>query len=206
MYLVTGYKNFFGLKELQIKMSSSLNVSNSSAKPEEFNLSDTEVVVDSEGENWFKRSHVGNFLGLPQIEKLLVGLDKSEIPVRKDFDPSHTTDTGWPRPKDHQNETDKFLSVFGVRYVIVNSQKDKGKALKKYILKDIVPRRFDARIEEIQEKHRQAIEEKDAAISLLNDDLKNREYDNKALQAQKDVYKDQLQNVKISLPIFGHVM
>ena len=73
---MTGYKIFFSLKELQIKMSSSLNVSNGSAKPEEFNLSDIEVVVDSEGENWFKRAHVGNFLGLPQIEKLLVGLDK----------------------------------------------------------------------------------------------------------------------------------
>ena len=36
-------------------------------------------------------------------------------------------------------------------YVIVKSKKDKGKALKEYILKDIVPRGFDARIEEIQE-------------------------------------------------------
>ena len=37
------------------------------------------------------------------------------------------------------------------------------------------------------------IEEKDAAIALLNDDLKNREHDVVALQAQRDVYKDQLQ-------------
>ena len=58
-------------------------------------------------------------------------------------------------------------------YVIVNSEKDKGKALKDNILKNIVPLEFDARIEEIQEKHQQAIEEKDAAIALLNDDLKN---------------------------------
>ena len=28
---------------------------------------------------------------------------------------------------------------------------------------------------------------------MLNDDLKNREYENVALQAQRDVYKDQLQ-------------
>ena len=59
-------------------------------------------------------------------------------------------------------------------YVIVNSQKDKGKALRKHILKDIVPRGFYARIDEIQEKHRRAIEEKNATIALLNDDLKNR--------------------------------
>ena len=43
------------------------------------------------------------------------------------------------------------------------------------------------------EAHRQVIEEKDAALALLNDKLKNREHDNVALQAQRDVYKDQLQ-------------
>ena len=42
----------------------------------------------------------------------------------------------------------------------------------KPILKDIVPRGFDAKIEGIQEKHRQAIEKKDTTITLLNDDLK----------------------------------
>ena len=69
-------------------------------------------------------------------------------------------------------------------YVIVNSRKDKGKALKEHILKDIVPSGFDARIEEIQEKHQRAIEEKDATIALLNDDLKNREYENVRLQSK----------------------
>ena len=67
-------------------------------------------------------------------------------------------------------------------YVIGNSKKDKGKALKDHILKDIVPRGLDARIKEIQKKHQQAIEEKDATIPLLNDDLKNREYENVGLQ------------------------
>ena len=45
----------------------------------------------------------------------------------------------------------------------------------------------------MKEDHQQAIEEKNAAIALLNDDLKNREHDHVALQAQRDVYKDQLQ-------------
>ena len=43
------------------------------------------------------------------------------------------------------------------------------------------------------EAHRQVIEEKDAALVLLNDNLKNREHDHVALQAQRDVYKYQLQ-------------
>ena len=45
----------------------------------------------------------------------------------------------------------------------------------------------------MQEKYRQAIEEKDAAIALLNDDLQNRDnqiqaiqYENVTLQAQRD--------------------
>ena len=173
--------------------SSLLNVPNVSNKSEEFSLKDIEVLVDSEEQNWFKWVLVEKFLGLFQTEKSLVGLDKCEIRARNDFDPTHTTATGWSRPKDHQNKTDKFLSVFGVKYVIIKSQKDKVKALKKHILKDILPRGFDARIEEIQEKHRPAIEEKDAAPALLNDDLQNREYDNVALQAQRDVYMDQLQ-------------
>ena len=45
----------------------------------------------------------------------------------------------------------------------------------------------------MKEDHQQAIKEKDAAVALLNDDLQNLEYDNVALQAQKDVYQAQLQ-------------
>ena len=54
--------------------------------------------------------------------------------------------------------------------------------LKDHILKDIVPRGLDARIEEIQKKHQQAIEERDATLSLLDDDLKNCKYENVGLQ------------------------
>ena len=69
-------------------------------------------------------------------------------------------------------------------YDIVNSKKDKGKALKDHILKDIVPRGCVVKIEEIQKKHQQPIEEKDPAIALFNDDLKNREYENLGLQGE----------------------
>ena len=70
-------------------------------------------VVDSEEQNWFKRAHVETFLGLSQIEKLLVGLDKCEIRVRKDFDPTYTTATGWSGPKDQQNKTDNSSRSLG---------------------------------------------------------------------------------------------
>ena len=55
-------------------------------------------------------------------------------------------------------------------------------------------------LEITNEAHQQTIEDKDAAIALMNDDLQDRDnqiqaikYDNVALQAQRDVYKDQLQ-------------
>ena len=50
---------FFDQNEIKIKVSSFLNVSNGSSKSEELSLNDIEVLVDSEGENWFKRAHVG---------------------------------------------------------------------------------------------------------------------------------------------------
>ena len=73
MYLVTRYKNFLTQKEQQIKMSSLLNVSNTSSKSEEFNLKDIEVLVDSEEQIWFKQAHFGKFLGLENIRTSLNG-------------------------------------------------------------------------------------------------------------------------------------
>ena len=137
-------------------MSSVLNVSSGSSKSEEFNLNNIEVLVDSEEENWFKRVHIEKFLGLKHNDTSVGGLDKCEMPNRNDINTTPYDTGGWPEPKDHQNKTDKFLSVFGIMYVIIKSEKDKGKALK-HILKDIVPRGLDARTGEIQGKHQQSI-------------------------------------------------
>ena len=87
------------------------------------------------------------------------GQEKCEILTRQELIPTQYGTPGLSGPKDKQNKMDKFLSIFGVKYVNVNSQKDKDKALKEHILKDNVPRGFDARIEEIQGQHQQAIEE-----------------------------------------------
>ena len=126
--------------------------------------------------NWFKWLHIGQYLGIAPIITSTTKLSEEDIrslaflkggfvariPPRED-------------PQDH----DIFILLTGALYVTVNSKKDKGKALNKHIMKHIVSRRFDAKTEEIQEKHRQATEEKDAAIALLHDGLKNREYENK---------------------------
>ena len=153
-------QKIFELKKLEIKMSSVLSVSNDSSKSEEFSFKDMEALVDSEEQNWSKRAHVETFLGLSHIDTAVDGLDKCEMLARNDIEATPHGTGVWSGPKDHQNKKDKFLSVFGVMYIIIKSQKDKGKALKKHILKDIVPGGFNAKIEEIQGKHRQTLKKK----------------------------------------------
>ena len=80
-------------------------------------------------------------------------------------------------PKEDAEDHDLFISLTGVLYVIVNSWKDKGKALKEHILKDLVSRGFDARTEDIQEDHQQTFEE-------LNNQIQAIQYKNIDLQGE----------------------
>ena len=159
MYLVSGYKKFFDLKELKNKMSSFWNVFNDSTKPKEFSIKDIEMLVDNKEQNWFKRAHVGNCLGLVHIHRSTARLADKDHKYRASLKAEGGChDSAIPR--EDAQDLDIFNSLTGALYVVVNSQKDKGNTLKKHILKEIVPRGFDVRIEEIQEKHQQAIEEK----------------------------------------------
>ena len=83
-------------------------------------------------------------------------------------------------------------------YVIVNSKKDKGKALEEHILKYKVPRGLIQKLKILQVVFRplslkmkknakpinKPLKKKDATIALLNDDLKNRAYENVGLQGE----------------------
>ena len=125
------------------------------------------MFVDSKEQNWFKRDKVGIFLGREDIRTSLNCLEKYEMLTRQELVPVLGTTPDWSGSKDHQDKTDEFLSVFGVMYLIVNSRKDKGKALKEYILREIAPRGFDTRTEEIQEQHRQTITGHDNQIQAI---------------------------------------
>ena len=74
---MTGYKNFLTQKEQQI-MSSLLNVSNDSSKPEEFSLKDIEVLADNKEQNWFKRAHIGRYLGIARTTTSTSKLPKED--------------------------------------------------------------------------------------------------------------------------------
>ena len=99
-----------------------------------------------------------------------------EMLRRQEFEQIRRTSQSLSGPKDQQNKTDKFLSVYVVMYVIVNSQKDKGKTFREHIVKAIVPRGFDARLAEIQEEHQLDITDRDNQVQDI-------QYENVALQA-----------------------
>ena len=81
-------------------MSSLLSVSNGSSKSEEFSLKDIEVFVDSEEQNWFKRAHMGKFLGIENIRTSLNDLENCEMLTRQELVPTRRSTLGWPGPKD----------------------------------------------------------------------------------------------------------
>ena len=93
-----------------------------------------------------------------------------------------------------KNPHDVFINLDGSIEMAVQSKKPKAAALVKWLSKkgvEKIPEEHQKAITDCDNQiqaHQQAIEEKDATISFLNDDLKNREYENVALQAQKDVY------------------
>ena len=92
--------------------SSLLDVSNDAR--EEFSLKDIEMFGDNEEQNWFKRVHVGKFLGPEDIRTPLNDLEKCEMLTINAFDPTQSIALGWHGPKDQKNKTYKFFSVFGV--------------------------------------------------------------------------------------------
>ena len=81
---------------------------------------------------------------------------------------------------------DYYINEEGRHELVFGSQKPKAKDFRKHCcnvmfpqirqqLADKMKKDHQLAIEEFQGQHQQAIEEKDATIALLNDDLKNRE-------------------------------
>ena len=78
-------------------MSSLLNVCVSS-ESEEFSLKFIEVLVDSRDQNWFKRVHVGKFLGIENIRTSVNDLEKCEMLTRQELVPTRRSTLPWPGP------------------------------------------------------------------------------------------------------------
>ena len=110
----------------------------------------------------------------------------------------------------HSQPNTILLKEPGLYCFLLRCKRDEAELLMKWVVETVLPREVQKlasvikgkdnqiqahknKILRFNEDHQRAIEEKDTTIALLNDDLKNCEHDNVALQAQKDLYKKQLQ-------------
>ena len=91
------------------------------------------------------------------------------------------------RPKDSRKD-DYYINEEGMYEIVFSSQQPKAKDFRRHCCNVLFPHAWQQLTNKMKEGHQQAIEEKDATTALLNDDLQNCEYENVALQVQKDVY------------------
>ena len=121
--------------------------------------------MNGEEQHWFKRAHVGTFLGLANIYRSTVKLanedQKTRVLLQAKGDYHIMTS-----PREDAQDHDILIPLNVVLYIIVNSRKGKGKTLKKHILQ--------------------------ANIDLKNQ-IQAIQHENVAFQAQRDVYQNQLQ-------------
>ena len=109
----------------------------------------------------------------------------------------------WPKKS---QPDDYYINEENMYELLFSSQQPKAKDFRRHYCNVLFPHVRQQLLNKMKEDHQQAIEEKDATIALLTDDLKYREHDNVALQVQRDVYKERFQNVKTPLPILGQTM
>ena len=147
-----------------------------------------ETLFDEQNQSLFKTADLGKYLGIEDIKN-----NFKDFPLHYTRPRSGLEGVGLtPSLRKTKNPHDIFINLDGSIEMAVRSKKPKAVALVKWLNKK--------GIEKIQEEHQQVIEEKDAALALLTDDLQSRDnqiqaikYENVALQAQKDVYQAELQ-------------
>ena len=169
-----------------------------------------ETLFDEQNQPLFERADLGKCPGLENIKNNLKDL------------PSHNTRLRLDLERDSQasplGRMKNPINLDGSIEMAIRSKKPIAVALVKWLSKKDVEKIQEEHqqaieekdnqikaLEHTNEKHQQCIEEKDTTIALLNDDLKNREHDNVALQGQRDAYKKH-KNPKTSLPILKNVM
>ena len=95
-----------------------LNVSyDPGSRPGEFSLKDIEVLVDNKEQNWFKRTHIGRYLGIARIITSTTKLSEEDKRSRTFLQTEEGCHIMNPPRKDAQDH-DIFLSEAGALYVL----------------------------------------------------------------------------------------
>ena len=129
-------------------------------------------MIDCDNKPWFKRAHVGAFLGLEDIRTSVRNLEGDEFCTREQLGHRHIMPGNFKG-----QDQDVFLSIYGVMHVIINSRKERGKELKEFIFKDIIPRGLNEKIKQLQEDHQLAITDRDNKTQAI-------QYENVSLQGE----------------------
>ena len=87
------------------------------------------MLVDSEEQNWFMREHIGRYLGIAPIIASTSKLSEEDIRSRAFLQVQGGIRSMHPAREDAQDHA-IFISLTGALFVIINSQKDKGKHLR----------------------------------------------------------------------------
>ena len=119
-----------------------------------------EILYDEQSQPWFKRADLGRYLGIVKVKNSM-HIPSHFMCKRQDIEGDCCT-VPLGRVK---NSHDVFVNLDGAIYIATNSKKEKAAALISWLVKKGV--------EKLQEEHQIQIEEKDAAIALLNDYLED---------------------------------
>ena len=114
---------------------------------------------------------------------------------------SETKPADWPIDP---QKYDIYTNEEAIHEIVFSSQQPKAKDFRRHCCNVLLPHVREQlakkKKNKMKEHHEQAIEEKDAVITLMNDDLQDRDnqiqaikYENVALQAKRDVYQAELQ-------------
>ena len=174
-------QKIFDQKELQIKMSLSVQCS----IVEQFSFNDKKVKsVHVNGEVCFVSRDVYKEIGYEEEngEKTIQNLVPNKYKLRfGDVNPSlNQREDIFPLRKDTV-----LLKESGLYCFLSICKRDEAELFMEWAVEKVLPREV--------RKLASAIEEKDVAIALLNDEIKNCEYENMALQAQRDMYQAELE-------------
>ena len=123
-----------------------------------------EVLYDSSNQPWIHRAQFGKYTGLIHIRTSIPEVMQCEQRARCDLKGGQPL-APLGRSK---NSHDKFISAKLALYIAMRSDKEKVKPARTWLLDDIIPRGIN---QKIKENHKQALEEKDSALALLNNDL-----------------------------------
>ena len=106
-------------------MSYLLNVFNGRSKSEEF----IEVLVDNKVQNWFKRAHIGWYLGIAHIITSTTKLLEEDIRSQAFLQAEGGIRSTDP-PRNDAQDHDIFISLTGALFMVVNSKRARARCLK----------------------------------------------------------------------------